>query len=376
MKNAQILSFLFAVAVCTGCDKTDNQQDRQPDVYVAGVEIDHEQKKSFAVVWKNGKAQNLGEGEAYSVYVHGNDVYAAGWGLNAQGNQVAKLWKNGIGKELTKGVDKGNPYNYYSVSFFELRTSLHYYERDDIDRAAWPCDYASSVFVSGTDVYVALNEGAEAKIWKNEKVETLPNGNRATCVSVSGNDVYVAGSSESGITIATVWKNGKVYQTLTDKSNPDKWGRKDAIAKSIFVSGNDVYAIDLSVHNGRIWKNGVILYSLGDESNFANAKSIFVFGNDVYVCGREGITPKLWINGNQQTLSLETNYGVANSVYVSDKDVYVVGMEGEAFITQFENWDWAIVTQAWAKLWVNNVGKTLISEKTRIIPYSVFVVEK
>jgi hypothetical protein len=53
------------------------------------------------VLWKNGVAQELTEGNgyatnsnAYSVFVSGNDVYVAGF------DNSARLWKNGVAQEL------------------------------------------------------------------------------------------------------------------------------------------------------------------------------------------------------------------------------------------------------------------------------------
>ena len=360
MKNAQILSLLFAAAVCMGCDnKVDNPQpdvkvdNPQPDVYVVGKEIDA-QGTTFAIVWKNGVVQNLGEGEAYSVFVQNNDVYVAGWGLNALGFRVAMLWENGIGKELTEGWGE-----------------------------------AKSVFVSGTDVYVALNERNKSKIWKNGRAEMLPNGGRATCVFVSGNDVYVAGNvsvllrEKKGsiinvveIRVATVWKNGEVYQAFTevvDEIDLNSDRITYAEASSVFVSGNDVYVLERTyhpfpIHDIRVWKNGVILYLLDNESNWMDAISLFVSGNDAYVCGSEENIPIFWKNGNKQTLPSGTNYGVANSIFVSGNDVYVVGTERETYSPVSQSWD--------AKLWTNGIGKVLANGETRIIPYSVFVVKK
>jgi len=233
-------------------------------------------------------------------------------------------------------------------------------------------------------VYVAGNGRNEegyvvATVWKNEKAEVLPNGFMAHSVFVSGNDVYVAGiekSEKTGITIATVWKNGEVYQTFTEvvdeiDLNSDRIAYAEA--SSVFVSGNDVYVLERTyhpfpIHDIRVWKNGVILYLLDNESNWMDAISLFVSGNDAYVCGSEENIPIFWKNGNKQTLPSGTNYGVANSIFVSGNDVYVVGTERETYSPVSQSWD--------AKLWTNGIGKVLANGETRIIPYSVFVVKK
>jgi hypothetical protein len=98
---------------------------------------------------------------------------------------------------------------------------------------------ANSVFVSGSDVYVAgMQEDGEpvqgycgtyykavAKYWKNGTEVRLSDGTKdayATSIAVVGSDVYVAGTVYNGTSvngspngIATYWKNGQAI-ALTD----------------------------------------------------------------------------------------------------------------------------------------------------------------
>ncbi len=148
------------------------------DTYVAGIE------RNKALIWKNGIGTNLtigtNNGVAHSVYVLGTDVYVAGSEWSNSSNQTtSKLWKNGIASNLsTAGATRSS---------------------------------ANSVFVVGSDVYVAGSESNStnvtftgnsfvAKIWKNGITTSLANGaNRAGeaySVFVSGTDVYVAGFQE------------------------------------------------------------------------------------------------------------------------------------------------------------------------------------
>ena len=52
--------------------------------------------------WKNSSLQSLpatyNGGEAYSIFVSGTDVYAAGyqWSMGSGGNSIATYWKNGV----------------------------------------------------------------------------------------------------------------------------------------------------------------------------------------------------------------------------------------------------------------------------------------
>ena len=175
------------------------------DVYLAGDNL-----------LKNGVMQNLSRDEnathvhTNSVFVVGNDVYVAGCEIRFRDGQYyhcASLWKNGVAQYLTE---------------------------ESTEQVA-----ANSVFVSGKDVYVAGNDYVNytniygthsvsvAKLWKNGVAQNLTNGQEsgfnawANSVFVSGSDVYVAGQEDSGALrefVATLWKNG-VAQNLTDGSS-------------------------------------------------------------------------------------------------------------------------------------------------------------
>ncbi|MDR2759973.1 MAG: hypothetical protein LBB78_11405, partial [Spirochaetaceae bacterium] len=103
--------------------------------------------------------------------------------------------------------------------------------------------FASSIFVSGSDVYVAGAAGGKAVYWKNGRKIALTDGTYeayAYSIFVSGSDVYVAGYENDGDQSkygrngrTKYWKNGREV-ILTD-------GTYEAYAFSIFVSGSDVY---------------------------------------------------------------------------------------------------------------------------------------
>jgi hypothetical protein len=84
------------------------------------------------------------------------------------------------------------------------------------------------VYVAGYEYNGVINI---AKVWKNGiaiPLTTGPLDSYASSVYVSGSNVYVAGSTYNGVNgIATTWKNG-IPTTLTNGSN-------DAYAYSIFV---------------------------------------------------------------------------------------------------------------------------------------------
>ena len=165
------------------------------DIYIAGQEISTDNAgytSRSALYWKNGNAIYFTHGEladkANSIFVSGQDVYACG-------ALEARYWKNG-------------------TSFY-LPGSNGY------------TTIANSIFVSGSDVYVTGNQpdgepfqtyfGTSrkevAKYWKNGIPVNLSDGTKnayATSIAVSGNDVYAAGYEENelGVWVAKYWKNG------------------------------------------------------------------------------------------------------------------------------------------------------------------------
>lgn len=264
------------------------------------------------------------------------DVYIAGYESTSSTTTVAKYWKNGT-PVILPSTD--------------------------------PVAYANDIFVSGTDVYVAgstfftngVNKQWSAVIWKNGVPTILAqsvfgnNGSRveATSVFVSGSDVYVAGSTLNAAgtgSIVKVWKNG-VATDLTAGTNLAK-------GLSVYVSGTDVYVAGYEFITGgsgiaKYWKNGVAT-SLSSTANNAQAESIFVSGTDVYVGGTEsngGLTlyARLWKNGVATTLTSGAGSGYVHDLCVSGSDVYAAG---EDYITTSSS-------SSVAKTWKNGAVTTL-----------------
>ena len=150
------------------------------DVYFAGND-----SIGDGAYWKNGvlhviaQTQSLGSGiQIFCMYVSNGDVYVGGTDLQRN----AAIWKNGV--ETTVQSSSGDP-------LFDVR----------------------AIFVDGSDVYSISNllvgtTNAPA-YWKNGVQVNLPlNGatyGNATSIFVSGSDVYVTGATSHG---AILWKNG------------------------------------------------------------------------------------------------------------------------------------------------------------------------
>ena len=208
-------------------------------------------------------------------------------------------------------------------------------DKPELNEQEWP---------DGQNVYVAGFENVQtnpvARLWKNGTVQNLTGSSEAAfrsstilssearSVFVSGNDVYVAGydiilSEGERIGRARLWKNGEVQQ-LDNGTYFDQ-------ALSVFVSGDDVYVLGSeSLHpvpsstGGwvyKYWKNGKAeIFAKGNNGEGVN--SIFVSNNDIYIAGGYENQAKLWKNGEEENLA-GGNY--ANSVFVLNNDVYVAG---------------------------------------------------
>ncbi len=186
-----------------------------------------------------------------------------------------------------------------------------------------------------TSVYVAVQlQGSpnRALYWKDANTNNLSDGSRnafAKSIFISNNDVYVAGEEHNtnNIYVAKYWKNGQTVEL----SN----GIKHAFTTAIAVSGNNVYVSGSQETNAqrqaKYWVNGTE-NNLTDGTNHAVANAIFVSGNDVYVAGNMNIpmeSARYWKNGVQTILSQSTSFvrSVANSIYVDGNDVYVAGYQ-------------------------------------------------
>lgn len=323
----------------------DDGKSGKPVVFVAGWERAEKEPYSIAKYWINGQEVVLSDGtidaEANSIFVKGNNVYAAGE------DRGAVYWKNNTEIKLL------------SIAPFVSGSSS-----------------ATSIYVTGNDVYVAgvqygnpLTFERHASYWKNGSEIILDTSGFATSIFVSGNDVYVCGMHGSN---AVYWKNG-VETFLTSFS--DLLGTASASASSIFESGGNVYIagttvfFDVEEQDANFWKNGTesVLNNSNEKTGFGNA--VYVTGNNVYVAGATGINyPQAnvavyWENGIEIVLpSIAANAGT-NSIFVSQNDIYVAGI-------QFNN---APSDNPYAVYWKNGTEVILTPATSTAIATSIFV---
>ena len=162
-------------------------------------------------------------------------------------------------------------------------------------------------------------EYERAILWKNGTRQVLFDNQtgeaEARSVFVSGKDVYAAGNKYNSD--AVIWKNGQMQEL----ARPE--GCLKTRAYSVFVAGNDVYVAGEASYEDKpvdtykpiLWKNNVPTVL---DADYGTAYTVFVAGTDVYV-GGQGKTCSVWKNGNP------TDYAgrpLIRSLYVYDGKLY------------------------------------------------------
>lgn len=225
---------------------------RNGDVYIVGYERiytgaegDNTRFIDRARCWKNGQQVPLTT-SGYSSYAIGvaidystGDIYVMGEDEPTAKNTLPNwYWKNG---EPVKIIDDPVPVAPKSIRILNheiyITGRANAYSGDSreswkYDHAAYWCSskgtvllgsggapaMASSIAVSGKDIYVAGFENGLVKYWKNgvptvlSKTEEYPETYR---MAVDGDDVYVAGWGEqNGDSGIRYWKNGQLAGTF------------------------------------------------------------------------------------------------------------------------------------------------------------------
>ena len=263
------------------------------------------------IYWKNKEMHFLAPvqnsiGGAFAIAVSDTDVYVAGANYNKAG-----IWKNGI--ETVLPTSDPNAIS-KATSIFLSGTDIYIGGSDGYKPVYWkngvehqlklPDPTAggivNAIATDGSNVYAAgyltYSTKYHSAFWKNDEVTILGNqaiiDEGATSIALSGSDVYVCGSDSGRV---TYWKNGS---RVTLSESP---GTTPAATNAIAVSGNDVYVAGSFGSDPVYWKNGEKLV-LPYGSFAATAYSIFLYKDLVYIGGADGSSSVYWKNGIEHHL--------------------------------------------------------------------------
>ena len=310
MKNIKYI--IFTVVLLSACKKTNHLPEKENNVYVYVVGNSYAvgTGHQMALYFKNGKFIDLKGSRAMAICLQDTNVYIAG----ASDLSYTAYWKNGI------------------------VTNIHI---NDISSYA----SASSIAVSGTDVYVGGVQDAggvgyelyptHEVYWKNGVMSNelhldLPGKIDITncSIAVDGADLYVAGTGTS------IYKNDRVLTGIYWKNNHPVYlgfpgSTLSRIVSGMTVSGGIVYCVG-EVEGGSgfaatYWKNTTPI-RLDTAATGAVASCIAVSGSDVYVGGLiyedQGPTAYYWKNGVRHKVADNAHI---NSIAVDGSDVYCAG---------------------------------------------------
>lgn len=189
---------------------------------------------------------------------------------------------------------------------------------------------ASSLAVTGTNVYVAASDGKFAAYWKDGVETKLPSTGKGegigNAITIFNGDVYIGGSDS---TFAVYWKNGT--EVFLPRSAPGS-----GTVTSIVVSGGSVYAAGSDGTFPAYWKDGVET-KLPSDGISAYASSTAVTSSDVYVCGIDATdnysNAVYWKNGVKTNLTTNTQtFSSGNAIAVFDADVIVAGADNNTAV--------------------------------------------
>jgi len=284
---------LLTFTRCSKSDPTPAAPAKAADVYVAGTfnTLAGTGYNFIPVYWKNGEMHKLSvadaPGDVYAIAVIGDEIQVIG-NLDANGDELS-IWKNG---EISHFANAGS--------------------------------YVYSVKVIGTDVYALGMINDKATYWVNGSPTTLSttSDSRIYDVVKDGTDLYVAGFERNvdGYSVATVWKNGSVFSSLSD-------GKYYAEANGIAINNGTVYVTGTDNQTLKLWTDGneTILGTAGKSGTGNN--SVAVLKGDVYVAGYDNDEAKIWKNNIATTLpkpaDLTKHWGY--SIATQGNDVFVRG---------------------------------------------------
>jgi len=378
--KAKIFSYLAPLAVAFSVSLTVTAQDDGVSVYVCGMD------NGSAVYWKDG----------VEVVVHPYPTDAV-WGIDysSSANSIFVSDNGDVHLAGTMKIQDGWD-NYGHPRMVDA--AAYWKSNEEVKEVKLTGNNAQAIFVSENDVYIAGTYNWDGVYWKNSNVGTFEqtfinphyestDGGYTTytrstpsSIFVSGKDVYMGGStyyhtdinnSKDSLT-AGYWKNDEPV-SLAVWHYAGSYSSLNPSVKSIYVSGNDVYACGTDGAAFVYWKNGVAT----KLSSAAGVCSIFVSGNDVYVAGSKtgpGFTVQAayWKNGTLVPLGVAPASANSTSsgtygIYVFNNDVYVCGVNRAGAFVYWKNGTEVRLTGGYAEvhgIFVTHSGQDVTAIKS------------
>ena len=309
---------LVAMAMCSSCDQAapgTAAPDVYPDVYAVGYYINGDGNE-VACYWKNGIRTDLqestnasSEARAEAIAISDGDIYIASYHLDNGGSWHANYWKNG--------------------------------SRESIGVATSPDELAAyDIFVDAGDVYVAgyfydddAAAGAgewSAQYWKNdEAAEVLTttsdiNYSKALGIQVADDKVYVAGIDAGH---AAYWiDGGKTDLTSGNISRAEAIYVRDT--GSVYTTGKYADGAPVACFWIDNFKSeyvaGMISDTSGTDIEVNGSGDIFVSGYEKYSGGENNAI--YWKNHTRTELHTSSD-ARAESIFLLNSDVYVGGWQ-------------------------------------------------
>lgn len=269
-------------------------------------------------------------GYTYNMAVAGTDVYITGHnGLNYV------YWKNGTANIMpfslyAQGVAVSGTDVYFAGTSFR-DTPEYLYNLALLKNGTYTAvshagrsGYITGTVIAGTDVYYTGSDNPPNTTtttvpvyWKNGvehflPVVSSPGSGSVYAMSVSGTDVYIAGQDGQE---AVYWKNGVEHVLPMN-------GYVGAVT-AMAVSGTDVYFAGTDFRSAVYWKNGVetTLPLSNGGSAYSFVTGMAAGGSDIYIAGWEMSgnpvtndnydTPEYWKNGTVHTLPVTSAGGAS-----------------------------------------------------------------
>jgi hypothetical protein len=202
-------------------------------------------------------------------------------------------------------------------------------KRTDLPGITGERSQAYSVKVVKSDVYIGgkYHDGSKynACYWENDVRHDVSSGVSASvnCMNMKGTDIYLGGGILSGVNFAGYWKNDEYHELE---------GSVNSLVHSISVSGASVYACGMTNNGGSsgywIDDGGTVRWvALGTGYSFEDIVAVNgdVFCTGYYEDGESNTYARYFRNDQLIDLFPDLSYSETHAICIAGSDVYVAG---------------------------------------------------